>query len=75
MDQILIFKTNVDAKEHVQKVEAILRSIALVKRWNFDLEDCDRILRIVASNLQPALIETLLRKESIHCEHMEYQLE
>lgn len=75
MDQILIFKTNVNAKEHVQRVEAVLQSISVVKRWNFDLEDCDRILRIVASNLQPALIETLLRKESIFCEHMEYQLE
>jgi len=75
MDQILIFRTNVNAREHIEKVEAILRSITQIKHWNFDLEDCDRILRIVASNLQPTRVEALLRKEDIVCEHMEYQLD
>ncbi|WP_257668998.1 hypothetical protein [Parapedobacter tibetensis] len=74
MDQIFIFKTNVSAQEQVQKVAALLGSMTLIKQWNFDLEDCDRVLRVVSLNLQPALIENLLRQEGIDCEHMEYQL-
>ena len=74
MDQRLIFKTDVNAREHVQRAETVLRSITFVKHWSFDLEDCDRILRVVTAGIQPALIEGLLRNENIYCEHLEYQL-
>lgn len=74
MDQILIFKTDVNAREQVRKAEAILQSITFVKHWNFDLEDCDRILRVVTAGIQPGLIEKRLRSENIYCEHLEYKL-
>jgi len=74
MAQVLIFKTSVNAQEHVQKVAALFRSIKLIKQWNFDLDDCDKILRIVSFNLRPETIENLLRTEGIYCEHLEYEL-
>lgn len=74
MDQILIFKTNVDSPMHVLKVEGLFRSIHSIIRWNFDLEDCDRILRVVVSDIhmRPEMIEQLLRSEGICCEYLEF---
>ena len=74
MDQIFIFKTNVSSRELVGKVEVVLKSISQIKQWSFDLDDCDRVLRIVSLNLEPMMIEQLLGTEGIYCEHMEYQL-
>jgi hypothetical protein len=74
MNQILIFRTSVNAQKHVQQVAALFNSIKLIKQWSFDLDDCDRILRVVSLNVQPEMIENLLRTEGIYCEHMEYEL-
>lgn len=74
MNQILIFKTSVDAQKHVQQVAALFKSIKLIKYWSFDLDDCDRILRVVSLNILPETIENMLRTEGIYCEHMEYEL-
>ncbi|MFC6101854.1 hypothetical protein [Olivibacter domesticus] len=74
MNQILIFRTSVDAQKHVQQVAALFKSIKLIKHWSFDLDDCDRILRVVSLNILPETIENMLRTEGIYCEHMEYEL-
>jgi len=74
MNQILIFRTSVNAQKHVQQVAALFNSIKLIKQWSFDLDDCDKILRVVSLNVQPEMIENLLRTEGIYCEHMEYEL-
>lgn len=44
---IHVFRTSVETDEHVQRVGAAL-SNELVQgaEWNFDLEDCDHILRV-----------------------------
>lgn len=72
--KILIFKTNADTQEQVQRAAALFKSVLSVKKWSFDLEDCDRVLRVVAFNLQPEMVERLLAKAGITCEHMEYEL-
>ena len=74
MNQIVIFRRSVNAQKHVQQVAALFNSIKLIKQWSFDLDDCDRILRVVSLNVQPETIENLLRTEGIYCEHMEYEL-
>lgn len=74
MNQILIFRTSVNAQKHVQQVAALFKSMKLIEHWSFDLDDCDKILRVVSLNLRPETIENLLRTEGIYCEHMEYEL-
>lgn len=44
---IWVFKTSITSKVQVKKVAPILNKIVLPQgKWNFDLEDCDKILRI-----------------------------
>jgi len=74
MDQVLIFKTDVDGMDDANRVAALFESAAKIKQWSFDLTDCDRILRIVSFDLHPKIIEKLLKVEGIYCENMAYEL-
>jgi len=74
MEQVLIFKTSVNSQEHVREVKALLQPIRMIQKWTFDLDDCDKILRIVSFGIRPQLIENVLRKAGIYCEHLEYEL-
>lgn len=68
---IIIFKTNVDSQKQVGKLQLLLNELPLITQCNFDLDDCDSILRIVSKELQPQVICQLLNGEGFHCETME----
>jgi len=69
---ILIFKTSVTQPRQVNRVQSLLTAMPSVADWNFDLEDCDNILRVVSADLSPRYIERTLRKAGIGCEELEY---
>jgi hypothetical protein len=41
-----VFKTNVDNRDHAMWVVALIHKIFPDYQANFDLEDCDKILRV-----------------------------
>lgn len=45
---VYIFKTSVKDKKQIKDLSKNLNKIKAIKKWNFDLEDCDNILRIVS---------------------------
>lgn len=65
---IEVFKTNVRHKETSMGIISILQEHFPGSRVNFDLEDCDKILRIEAEHLQPQEIELLVKKAGFVCE-------
>ena len=69
---ILIFTTNVEKPEEVSKVKPLLTSIGAIEDWNFDLEDCDKILRIEGENISPRYIESILQNAGFDCRELEY---
>ena len=69
---VLIFKTDVTSKSKVSKVSALLTALPAIEQWNFDLEDCDNILRIVANGLSPRYVESALKGVGIGCEELAY---
>ncbi|HZY35370.1 MAG TPA: hypothetical protein VFE53_01905 [Mucilaginibacter sp.] len=70
--EILIFTTNVEKPEQVSEVKPLLTSVRAITGWNFDLEDCDNILRIEASDISPRYIESLLQTAGYDCRELEY---
>ena len=52
-------------------VAPLLTSFPAISGWNFDLDDRDKILRIEASGLDPALIEELLLTAGFNCRELE----
>jgi len=69
---VLVFKTDVTSKRKVGKVNTLLTSFPTIHQWNFDLEDCDKILRIVSNGLSPRNVESALQSAGIGCEELAY---
>jgi hypothetical protein len=57
---ILVFKTSVDSTKAIDTVKPYLDKIPTIKKWNFDLWDCDKILRIDGpAEISSTIINTL----------------
>lgn len=69
---ILIFATSVGSKEEVSRVQPLLSSVEGIRKWTFDLEDCDKILRVVSKNIPARFIEELLQKAGFVCDELKY---
>jgi len=67
---ILIFKTSVNDKEEVNIVRNLFQSVAKVVEFNIDLEDCDKVLRIVTSGLSPQRAESLVHSLGFDCSEL-----
>ena len=67
---ILVFKTSVTRLRQVNRVQTLLSNVKAIADWNFDLDDCDNILRIVSADLSPRYIENILQKAGINCEEL-----
>ena len=67
---IEIFKTNVIFENEAKRLISVLNSHLAKHRINFDLEDCDKILRVENRNgsIETSLIENILCKEGYFCE-------
>ena len=69
--EILVFKTNVTSKKKVSMVAPLLTSFQTIHQWNFDLDDCDKVLRIEAAGLNPGSVERLLHNAGFNCQELE----
>jgi hypothetical protein len=64
---VWIFKTSVSTETQVEALASDLDiSIGNVK-WNFDLQDCDRILRIEANRLNSEKVISILQSRGYEC--------
>jgi hypothetical protein len=71
MNNIFVFKTSVNRNEEVRQLRPELnRLINRYGEWNFDLEDCDRILRVEARNLEAVSIRNLMLLKGYECEEL-----
>lgn len=63
-----VFKTNVLTEEDATHIISVLRCHLPESRINFDLEDCDKVLRIEGCTIAVAKIIELLNVRGHHCE-------
>ena len=68
---ILVFKTSVKTDEDIKKLKPKLDNLSSDLKWNFDLEDCDNILRIEESCVSPIAIIGLLAESGFQCQELE----
>jgi len=69
--EILVFKTNVSNRKKVRELAPLLSAFPTISQWNFDLDDCDKILRIEATEINPALVESLLLSAGFQCRELD----
>jgi hypothetical protein len=68
---VLVFATSVEKPRQVSRVKPLLTAVPSINCWNFDLEDCDNILRVEATALSPRDIEMLLHRAGFECRELE----
>lgn len=66
-----VFKTSVETDEDIKKLKPKLDNLSTNTKWNFDLEDCDNILRIAGSSISPITIINLLGESNFECQELE----
>ncbi|MBT1705034.1 hypothetical protein [Chryseosolibacter indicus] len=67
---IHVFKTSVRLKKEVMQLAPYLNELLRQARWNFDLEDCDRILRIETPRETTETVIKLLQNKGFDCEEL-----
>lgn len=69
---VLVFSTSVSAPHQIDSIKPLLSASPGIEEWNFDLEDCDHILRVVSDEVSPRQIERLLKAAGFTCEELAY---
>lgn len=64
---IEVFKTNVKSRVAAEKLAARLKQLFPDSRVNFDLDDCDRVLRIEGINICCEKTISLLKAGGYEC--------
>jgi hypothetical protein len=62
-----VFKTNVKRQSQAKNLLALLRQYFPNSRINFDLDDCDKILRIQGEGCCPIKIAQLFTENGFEC--------
>lgn len=71
MKFIFVFKTSVATKTEVSKLKPGLNKLMQTgDRWNFDLEDCDHILRVESTVNKTDNIKDVLQVAGFDCEEL-----
>jgi len=62
-----VFKTNVQEIEHAAQLIAMLQQHFPGSKINFDLDDCDKVLRIEGTNFITDHVMLFLKANGFHC--------
>lgn len=68
---IEVFKTNVTNPQQADELIGLLRNLLPGSSINFDLEDCDRVLRIDYESVDPAHVTGILAGRGFKCNVMQ----
>jgi hypothetical protein len=68
---IYVFRTSVKTITQANKLKPHINKILSSEKWNFDLDDCDKILRIDSEEKTVLKITGLLNIHRFDCEELE----
>jgi hypothetical protein len=67
LHMVEVFRTNIRRKRQAKAMMDILSKQFPLFRINFDLEDCDKILRVEGDNVCPERITGLVTESGYEC--------
>ena len=68
---ILIYKTNINTLQKIKIADALLSKEKKIQKFNIDIEDDDKVLRIETEFLKKENLILILAKHEIYCEEMQ----
>lgn len=66
-----VFKTNVHDPAEAAMLVVLLQKLITNSLVNFDLEDCDKVLRIEGLDISPQLVTGILEDHGYLCQRLE----
>jgi hypothetical protein len=63
-----VFRTNVQKKAQSKKLICILSKAYPSFKINFDLSDCDKVLRVEGENMEASIIMIFVKEHGFTCE-------
>jgi hypothetical protein len=69
--KVLVFKTNIKFKKQIHALHPHINTLDDINRWNVDLDDVDKILRIETSDLSPRVVEHTLLQAGYFCQELD----
>jgi hypothetical protein len=63
-----VFKTNVEKKTQSKMLLCVLSEAFPSSKINFDLTDCDKVLRVEDDNMETSRIMILVKEHGFTCE-------
>ena len=69
--QILIFRTSIKDKQDMKLVQTLFIQFPQIHKWNVDLEDWEKILRIECHGVTSTDILNALQTINIHAKELE----
>ncbi|RYZ51000.1 MAG: hypothetical protein EOP49_12685 [Sphingobacteriales bacterium] len=66
-DHVLIFKTSVITEADRLNITELLNADEEIDQWHIDLDDCDKVLRIVSATRNPLNIIELVNRKGYLC--------
>lgn len=66
-----VFITDIESSEKAEAIICEFEKLFPTYKANFDLEDCDKILRIESENINAESIITTLNQKNINCKILE----
>jgi hypothetical protein len=67
---VLVFSTTVQSLDQVKTLAPKINSLAGRGKWNFALDDCDKILRIVSDHVKALHAISLLKEHGFDCHEL-----
>lgn len=72
MATVLVFRTSVRDNYQANLVKPVLdKLMSRGENWNFDLEDCDKILRVESLNVKATTIIKILERAGFICAELD----
>jgi len=68
--EVLILKTNIRYKKQVKTVAPLLDGQDNISRWNIDLNDIDKVLRIESDDMELTEVVQIIKEAGFHCEEL-----
>lgn len=66
---ISVFKTNISEK-NLSQLDSKFSQVQEVIDWNTDLDDCDKVLRVVSRVDISSLVPSLLKEMNLECKEL-----
>lgn len=70
-NMIFVFKTGIKSKKHASIISPHLDKLLPNAKWNFDLEDCDKILRVESRENIVLAVINFSKLHNFPCEELE----